>query len=144
MKLLLEPNEHYAKRDQHVDDSAELLRRLNKEAVNAVADYLHMLWDFTKADIRSRQGNAFQDFYDVRIVVTVPACWSPIAKRRTEEAARLAGLGDHIRIVPEPEAAAYAVLRDRALQNELKVFHKDVYYYTTGPRLTNCRLESAL
>lgn len=62
----------------------------------------------------------------VEYVVTVPAVWNEVAMRRTEEAARRAGLAEGTRVpgglisaglkvMPEPEAAALYMLRNQHL-----------------------------
>ena len=85
-----------------------------------MADYLRLLWDYTLDDIKKFHPD-YQDIYALRVVLTVPAIWSPTAKDKTLQAARIAGMPGNIRLVTEPEAAALATLKDKAEDNTLKV-----------------------
>jgi hypothetical protein len=147
MKLLLEPNEHYAKQTKHIRQSEQILHRLQKEAIHVVADYLRFLWDFTVNDIRRKYSDNYKDIYDLKVVITVPAMWSPAAKDRTLSAAKLAGLANDITIVTEPEAAAHAVLQNKDRANELKVKLGSQYlniFRLTLSRLANVSLSAML
>lgn len=88
-----------------------------------VADYLKLLWDYTLDDIKKLQPE-YEDIFALRVVLTVPAIWSPAAKDKTLQAARIAGMPGNIRLVTEPEAAALATLKDKAEENSLKVLQK--------------------
>ena len=120
IKILLEENHKYVTTVEPVKDSNTLLRKVDKTAHEVVADYLKLLWEYTIDDIRKFHPN-FQDIFALRVVLTVPAIWSPAAKDKTLQAARLAGMPDDIRLVTEPEAAALATLKDKAEENSLKV-----------------------
>jgi hypothetical protein len=77
-------------------------------------DYLGLIWEYTKNDISERLRNSeWGKAHALRVILTVPAVWSATAKSRTLQAARTAGLPNNITLVPEPEAAALAVLRDK-------------------------------
>ena len=88
-----------------------------------VADYLKLLWDYTLDDIKKLQPE-YEDIFTLRVVLTVPAIWSPAAKDKTLQAARIAGMPGNIRLVTEPEAAALATLKDKAEENSLKVLQE--------------------
>ncbi|KAM0796671.1 hypothetical protein BDR22DRAFT_866080 [Usnea florida] len=120
IKVLLEENHKYATTVEPVKDSNTLLRKVNKTAQAVVADYLRLLWDYTLDDIKKFHPD-YQDIYALRVVLTVPAIWSPTAKDKTLQAARIAGMPGNIRLVTEPEAAALATLKDKAEDNTLKV-----------------------
>ena len=116
---MLEENHKYVTMVEPVKDSNTLLRKVDKKAQAVVADYLKLLWDYTIDDIRKFHPD-YKDIFALRVVLTVPAIWSPGAKEKTLQAARLAGMPGDIKLVTEPEAAALATLRDKAEQNQLK------------------------
>ena len=119
-KVLLEEDHGYATTVELVKESNMLLRKLGKTAEGVVADYLGLLWGFTLKDIREIYPD-FKKIFALRVVLTVPAVWSPAAKDRTVQAARQAGLPEDIRLVAEPEAAALATLKEKAEEQTLKV-----------------------
>ena len=122
-KLLLEENYEYITKERTVkpvEDSKKLLGKVNKTACAVVADYLRFLWDYTLDDIKKCHPN-YQDIYELRVVLTVPAIWSPAAKNKTHQAAQRAGIPGDIKLVTEPEAAALATLKDKAEENSLQV-----------------------
>ena len=121
IKVLFEPDSKYEKVLQPVKKSNELLQELEKSAVTVAADYLRELWHFTMNDIEKRQGKDFRDIYTLKVIMSVPAMWTPAAKEKTLHAAKAAGLGDDIALVTEPEAAALATLKDKSDMDELKV-----------------------
>lgn len=120
IKVLLEENHKYVTTVEPVKDSNTLLRKVNKTAQAVVADYLKLLWDYTVDDIKKFHPD-YQSIFALRVVLTVPAIWSPLAKNKTLEAARMAGMPENISLVTEPEAAALATLKDKAEENSLKV-----------------------
>lgn len=121
IKVLLETESRYANVVEPVKKSNELLGRLNKSAVSVVADYLRLLWNYTTEDIKKLKGADFRQIYALKVVMSVPAMWSPAAKDKTREAAKLAGLGEDVMLVTEPEAAALATLKDKSDMEELQV-----------------------
>lgn len=123
IKILLEEDHKYATTVEPVRDSNALLRKLNRTAQAVVADYLKLLWDYTLDDIKRFHPN-YQDIFALRVVLTVPAMWSPAAKDKTLQAARTAGLPRNIRLVTEPEAAALATLKEKEEEHSLKVQRK--------------------
>ena len=126
IKVLLEENHKYATTVEPVKDSNTLLRKVDKTAQAVVADYLRLLWEYTLDDIKKFHPD-YQDIYALRVVLTVPAIWSPTAKDKTLKAARTAGMPGNIRLVTEPEAAALATLKDKADDNTLKVRRKVIF-----------------
>lgn len=116
IKLLLDPKNTlstYGQPPEALVSTSELLRALNKRAEDVAADYLSMLWKYTKEDIRKLRGDEWENIYSVKVVLTVPAIWSPSAQDKTMKIARNAGLPDNITIVTEPEAAALGVLKEK-------------------------------
>lgn len=120
IKILLEENHKYIMMVEPVKNSNTLLRKIDKTAQEVVADYLKLLWDYTIDDIRKLHPD-YKDIFALRAVLTVPAMWSPAAKDKTLQAAKIAGMPANIKLVTEPEAAALATLKDKARENQLKV-----------------------
>lgn len=120
IKILLESDSKY-KAVEPVKKSTDLLKQLGTNAIDVVGAYLRFLWEYTLKDIQKRQGDDFQQIYSLRVVLTVPAMWSPAAKDKTLQAATRAGLPANLTIVTEPEAAALAVLKAKSEQSELNV-----------------------
>ena len=121
-KILLDPKHKLGSSSEAVLTSSRLLSSLNKTADEVVADYLRLIWQYAKDDIQRLKGDNWQSVYTLRVVLTVPAIWSPAAKDKTLKAAKAAGLPDEISLVTEPEAAALAVLKEKNDEDEsLKV-----------------------
>ncbi|KAL8953266.1 MAG: hypothetical protein Q9222_000871 [Ikaeria aurantiellina] len=120
IKILLEENHKYITTVEPVKDSNKLLTKVDKKAHEVVADYLKLLWGYTLDDIQKFHPT-FREIFALRVVLTVPAMWSPAAKDKTLQAARLAGMPSPIKLVTEPEAAALATLKDKADDGALKV-----------------------
>jgi hypothetical protein len=120
IKILLEPNCKYTGVVEPVKRSNKLLGTLHKNAVTVVADYLRLLWTYTMEDIQRRHAD-FREIYALKVIITVPAMWTPAAKEKTLEAAKAAGLSDNITLVTEPEAAALATLKDKSEIEDFKV-----------------------
>lgn len=121
IKILLEPESEYSGKSEQVKKSNELLEQINKQAVDVVADYLTKVWEYAMKEIARKQGVNFRDSYKLKVVMSVPAMWTPVAKEKTLQAARQAGLGTDISLVTEPEAAALATLKDKDEMQELQV-----------------------
>lgn len=121
-KLLLDPKNKIGQSSEAVTTSLKLLRSLNKRVEDVAADYLRLLWQYTKADIAKARGVDWESNYTVKVVLTVPAIWSHEAKDRTMKIAKNADLPSQIDLVSEPEAAALAVLKEKNKDGEtLKV-----------------------
>lgn len=67
--------------------------------------------------------NPERPLHDQDVVLTVPASFDAVAREMTVEAARLAGLGDGVRLLEEPVAALYAWAAERgaAWRDEVSV-----------------------
>lgn len=99
----------------------ELLQEADKSVIDAVADYLAGLKSHTLEAIRRRFGESFLlSGVPIEWILTVPAVWSDGAKNATLLAAQKAGIGStnldggpgpDIRMISEPEAAAFYALK---------------------------------
>jgi molecular chaperone DnaK (HSP70) len=88
-------------REQMVVD---YLRSLVKHVENYLEDKLLFIWETTPREW----------------IITVPAVWPDKSKAKTREYAKMAGMGDNIQIVAEPEAAGiYALQNMRMLGLEV-------------------------
>lgn len=121
MKILLEPSHKYYTDIKQVKFANADLERLKKTPEDVVNDYLSCLWKYTVEHLKRRKGDNFQEDYNVKVVLTVPAVWSDSGKDKTLKAARAAGIPGKIELVTEPEAAAIAVLNEKNDLEELKV-----------------------
>ncbi len=74
------------------------------EASARFLDHVVAAWDHAHPDAPLAE----QD-----VVLTVPASFDAVARDLTVEAARRAGLGEHLRLLEEPQAALYAWAADR-------------------------------
>ena len=119
-KLLLDPSRS-AQGPAHLESSVSLLQSLNKTPEQVAADYLRQIWKYTINDIERAQGEGWRSRHSLRVVLTVPAIWSPAAKDRTLRAAQAAGLPDDLTLVSEPEAAALRVLREKYQDQAVQV-----------------------
>ncbi len=94
------------------------LEALNKAPEEVAAEYLSLIWQYAKEDIRKVRGDDWESIYAVKAILTVPAIWSEAAKSRTLRIAKKAGIPDNVSLVSEPEAAALAILRERKEEGE--------------------------
>ncbi|KAF2200940.1 actin-like ATPase domain-containing protein [Delitschia confertaspora ATCC 74209] len=117
-KILLDPDHKLRSKAEAVVASSALLRSLNKTAEDVAADYLRIIWEYAKEDISRMKGDNWESMYNLKVVLTVPAIWSPAAKDKTEKVARAAGLPKDISLVSEPEAAALAVMKEKNDEDE--------------------------
>ena len=120
IKLLLDENNMLATGAEMVTDSNQMLTKMDKRAHEVVADYLKLLWDYTLQHIQKLYPK-FQDMFNLRVILTVPAIWSPAATDRMLQVARLAGMPAPINLITEPEAAALATIDDIAEAKRLRV-----------------------
>ncbi|KAK6513826.1 hypothetical protein TWF506_008259 [Arthrobotrys conoides] len=116
MKILLEPVDTSGYQDSpHVQRTKELLRKHGITAVELVTEYLKLLWNAAKDEIRDCLPQAF-DTAEKTIVLSVPAGWSEQATQNTYVAAAAAFAGQGIdcrrdlKLINEPAAAAVHVL----------------------------------
>lgn len=112
-KVFLDPAQLKKQAAEPVVASMRMMEKLQKTVDEVIVDYMRFLWAYTKADIANLKGENWQDTYSMRVVITVPAIWSDVAKTRTKKAAIAAGMGSNIFLVSEPEAAAHAVLKEK-------------------------------
>lgn len=73
IKILLEENHKFATIVQLVQNSATLLRKVQKIAQDVVADYLRLLWEYIIEDIRRFHPN-YEELFNLRVVLTVLQC----------------------------------------------------------------------
>jgi hypothetical protein len=122
-KLLLDEEDM----DDHQRESAQIIRakrlvqNANKTLVQAVADYLRLLWAHAIQNITKDFGEETVEGLPFQVVITVPAVWTTRAVNRMRQAAmeadiltsshRLAG-ETTLHFVSEPEAAALATFED--------------------------------
>lgn len=132
VKLLLEPD--VAARVSSLNDvvdpeaTGELLKEMQREAVDVAAQYIRCLWEHTKQHIIRDVGETTWTFADKVVLFSVPAVWSERAKHNTYMIAIGAGLGGAeytLTMISEPEAAAVAVLKDR--RRKLALNQDDVF-----------------
>ena len=72
-------------------DVKEELKRVKKQAEDAVADYLTKLFEHTEEVLLRRYGQTFISTTRLDVVLTVPAVWSDAAQDATLRAAEKAG-----------------------------------------------------
>ncbi|KAH0565665.1 hypothetical protein GP486_000939 [Trichoglossum hirsutum] len=118
LKLLLEPEPKL--KNLHAQDeiaqSREILREIGLTEIEAAADYLRKLWGHIQQEIISVIGQGTFDYAKKTIVLSVPAVWSPRARKNTHCVAIEAGLSGNdlsLHMVDEPQAAAIAILSER-------------------------------
>jgi hypothetical protein len=122
LKLALEPEIHARGRfnDTDIIDIGQTRRNLERsrhQAIEVASDYVKFLWEHVKREIISELSQATYNFAEKSIVFTVPAVWSEKAKHNTYLVAAGAGLTSddlNLQTISEPEAAAMAVLKERA------------------------------
>lgn len=83
-------------------------------AVDVIRDYLSALYKHVMTTLYRRFDRGVMQMTKVDFVLTVPAIWSDAAKKRTEEAAVRAGMGNEhsLEILSEPESAAIYILKN--------------------------------
>jgi hypothetical protein len=119
-KLLLDSQNEIGKGSDNVSGTIKQLEALGKSPEDATVDFLRLIWQYTKEDIKKIRGDDWADMYTLRAVFTVPAIWSPHAQDKILKIAKRAGLPDNVSLVSEPEAAALAVLREKKEEGELQ------------------------
>lgn len=87
-----------------------------RDAQGVAADFLTCLYQHMETKLVKEFGRAVYDSTPMDCWLTVPAVWSDYAQNATKAAAKTAGFGsrpgDTISVIPEPEAAAVAVLKN--------------------------------
>ena len=125
-KLLLQPptlpsEDGEAEGSPELNTIRKLLEKYHKSAYEVSRDYLRKLWGHTKQHLERKLGEFFLDLYEVLVVLTVPAVWTPDSTKTAERLARDAGFPGTIHLLQEPEAAAIAVLEETASKTLLKL-----------------------
>jgi hypothetical protein len=110
--LLLDPKHQVGQSPEAVLTSIKLLGTMNKTAADVATDYIRNIWNYTKEDIQKILGGTWESLHTLRLVVTVPANWPLRVNDTILDVARKAGIQHMIQLLPEPEAAALAVLRE--------------------------------
>lgn len=119
--LLLDDDDLTAEKRNSVQirKAKKLLEQAGKTPVEAVGDYLRLLWNHAIANIEKDFGAIVVEGLPFQVVCTVPAVWTTEAVDRMRQAATDAGIvsqrlagGTTLRFVSEPEAAALATLDD--------------------------------
>ncbi|KAI7306299.1 actin-like ATPase domain-containing protein [Hortaea werneckii] len=110
LKLLLDPEQKFPDYVS-LDDIKQQLATTGKSVNTVIAEYLKALFDHTKEALKRRYGEVFVSNTPLHVVLTVPAVWSDEAQEATLSAAKVAGIGDHITMISEPEAAAVYALQ---------------------------------
>ncbi|KAG9256950.1 uncharacterized protein F5Z01DRAFT_671400 [Emericellopsis atlantica] len=117
----------------HLSSSAEYkslkkqVKALRKSPVTIIGDYLRLLWAHAWSQIKVSEGESFVEACKLKIVVTLPAIWSPCAQQRMREALQVAGIAgradDHhvsLDFVSEPEAAILASLKSMGSREDVE------------------------
>jgi hypothetical protein len=117
-KLLLDSDDADWHGSNQALDAARQLLILAKTPEDAAADYLQLLWEYTKNDIGKALRDDEVNKHNLKVVMTVPTIWSQAVHEKIVEIARNAGLPGNISLVSELEAAALAVLRNRSTDGE--------------------------
>ncbi|QDS70181.1 hypothetical protein FKW77_006364 [Venturia effusa] len=133
VKLLLEeqpinkrhPGTQRIRHAQRTENARNILKRLNKTAVDVTADYLSWLWAHIQKTIATNEDDE-SIFLNAAttIVLTLPAAWSDQAKDNTVKAAEKARLTHHgrtLKFISEPEAAAIFSCQQKVLTGQIKV-----------------------
>ncbi|GIZ48282.1 hypothetical protein CKM354_001135000 [Cercospora kikuchii] len=97
-------------------DEGRLRLPNNRDAQGVAADFLKGLYAHMENKLIREYGKGIFDSTPMDCWLTVPAVWSDQAQNATKAAAKEAGFGarpgDSISLIPEPEAAAVAVLKN--------------------------------
>ncbi|OBS23303.1 hypothetical protein FPOA_03852 [Fusarium poae] len=123
-KLLLlkdEDQPREIKGHEYLIKAREMLVDEGKSTVDAIADYLRLLWGHVLETIIKARGKNVVEALCFHVVITVPAIWKNYARDAMLEATQNAGITaprragpTTISFAPEPEAAALASICERA------------------------------
>lgn len=114
----------------YIQEAKAALKKAGKQPQEVVRDYLSEVWEYTLKIMHKNLPSDIIDSLPFRVVLTAPAIWTKEGKAyaRLEQAAEQAGIRKErnglvtdLRIVSEPEAAAFATLSDARKDRELKV-----------------------
>ena len=83
-------------------------------AADVVRDYLSAIYKHVMTTLYRRFDRGVMQMTKVDFVLTVPAIWSDAAKKKTEDAAIRAGMGNEhdLQLLSEPESAAVYTLKN--------------------------------
>ncbi|KAI9821960.1 MAG: hypothetical protein M1827_002542 [Pycnora praestabilis] len=98
-------------------------------AADVVRDYLTALYQHTMTTLYRRFDRGVMQLTKVDFVLTVPAIWSDAARKKTEDAAIRAGMGNEhgLELLSEPESAAVYTLKSTDnTQSQIKVHDRIV------------------
>jgi len=121
IKIMLDPSSKYFTEAPHIKEMLARMNSMGKSAEDIVTDYLTCLWKYTIDHLKRKKGNDFRELYTLKVVLTVPAVWSPLAKDKTLRAAKRAGMPVGSQLVTEPEAAALALLKQKSDEQTIRV-----------------------
>lgn len=109
-------------------NAKKILKKLNKEPVEVIGDYIGRLWSHSYDEIQKSMGRQFLESCNLKIVATLPAIWPPYAQVRMREAIQLAGMlrkrpagVPTLSFISEPEAAALASIYDIVDRDDIEV-----------------------
>ncbi|KAG8627117.1 hypothetical protein KVT40_004600 [Elsinoe batatas] len=119
IKLMIENSQPMPEFTSRENIEAQLAAA-GKTPVEALADYLREQDKTVRVQLVDRFQKHVVGRTKIEHVFTVPAIWSDVVKDATLQAVKLAGLGDDIQMVSEPEAAAVYALTAMGV-HELKV-----------------------
>ncbi|KAI0387656.1 actin-like ATPase domain-containing protein [Hypomontagnella monticulosa] len=131
LKLLLvneDDLDEHLKGSPQLNHARELLKRAEKDAIEAVADFLRLLWDHVLTKVRESIGKRLVDITPFRVVLTIPAIWKTSVVARMRQAVKQAGiLADRscgqttLSFITEPEAAALATFSDMKRRPDIEI-----------------------
>lgn len=132
-KLLLLDEEDVSKdvaNSTQYQEARILQKKTGKSTLEIIACFVGHLWNHTIASISSSIGAELLAKCKFRVVITVPAIWTPKAHMRMRKAAEMSGIlakrscGDtKLSLISEPEAAALATMKDFSRRSTIKVKH---------------------
>jgi len=118
---MLDPSSRYFAETPHIEEMLARMNSMGKSAEDIVTDYLACLWEYTIDHLKRKKGNDFRELYTLKVVLTVPAVWSSLAKDKTLRAAKRAGIPVGSQLVTEPEAVAFAFLKQKSGEQTVRV-----------------------
>jgi len=111
---------HHAGMSQKFRDPASLPLTLHFTATKLSVDFLRELRKWLEVDVDKTMGAGTFESMPLQYIITVPAIWSDPAKSLTRWCAGMAGMGNSLKIITEPEAAMVHVLQ-KLPEGEYKV-----------------------
>ncbi|KAF8415361.1 hypothetical protein EV426DRAFT_630019 [Tirmania nivea] len=121
MKIMLDQSHKYYNETPRIHEMVIRMQRMGKRAEDVVTDYLTCLWEYTIDHLKRKKGSDVRELYSLKVVLTVPAVWSAVAKDKTLRAAKRAGMPVGSQLVTEPEAAALALLKQKTKEESVGV-----------------------